>query len=272
MDILPSRAPEHTEAEPPPTAADELPPAAVAPALAYAPPAAYAEPAPAPDMAIPPSYVPVPPSYVPIPDGTPPPIYPPSFVMAPPPATKKGIPTAAKVAIGIVVGFVLVAILAAIAIPVFLNRKPPAVTLLLPRTLQGSTQLTTPAAQQAVSQLRSSVTGNISFTDPQAAIYGRDTTPAFGILAAKLTHIPTTTDSQAFLNGVSGAGSAPMSAEPSGPLGGTTQCGIETTDGTQVALCASIDKSAIVMVLVYSGDLADDAVLAQKLRLAVETH
>jgi hypothetical protein len=276
MDILPShsleRAPDRADAvvaplpatepvSPEPQPAAELPvaaPAAYAPA--YATPAGYAAP---PTYGLPAEYQP---------QTAPQPVFPSAFERAPAATAKKGWPKRAKVAIGIVGGVIVLAIAALVAMPHFVNHTPPAVTLSLPSPLQGSTPLTTAAAKQAVAQLESTVQANIAFTNPRAAIYERDGSPTFGILAAKLTRIPTAADETLFLKGVSTGGSAPMSLVSSGPLGGSTECGVETTNGIQVAMCASIDKSAVVLVIVYSGDLTTDTALAQKLRLAVEHH
>ena len=176
-----------------------------------------------------------------------------------------------------VAGVVGVAVLAAIAIPVFLGQqKPKPVTLTLPPTLEGSAQLTTGAAQQAASAM-STQFGNATTgytTDLNTAVYKGPT--SFLITTAKLTRRPTPADRNSFVTnfakGAAGQASAvSMAKVPPGPLGGSTECGLTApANSVPAVVCVSIDDSAIVFVAVYTDDLVSGTMLATELRGDVE--
>jgi hypothetical protein len=188
--------------------------------------------------------------------------------------------TASRVLIGLaiaVLGIIGVGILAAIAIPVFLNQrdKPVPVTLVLPQTLEGSPQLNSASFQQLESNAESTVfPANTVFSDPQAAVYGNAGAPSFVIMAAKITSRPTASDRTSYWNAIARSGSdkqITLTKVPPGALGGTTECGLANSD-VPFEVCFSLDNSAAVYVIVYTSDLVQGTLLAQKLREDVEHH
>ena len=182
--------------------------------------------------------------------------------------------TGAKVAIGVVVGVVVLLVLA--AIPVVLSRQPVAVTLTLAPTIEGSSRLDTPANEQLAASAKEQAFGNQTlFSDPQAAVYGDSGAPSFVIVAAKLVHRPTATEAAGFWkgtqNGASKVGATFVNVPP-GPLGGTSKCSVIEAGSRQVLACLSLDNSALVYVIVYTDDLATGSVLAEQVRADVEHH
>lgn len=205
-------------------------------------------------------------------------VYPP--VTAPPPwfgPPVKQRNTALVVVLSVVGGFIALAVLVAIAIPVFLNqRKPVPVTLTMPATLDGGTMLTTPAAQQAVSNFVASF-GNAEaglLTDVQAGVYKRTGSPGFVVGGGKLLHRPTSAQRDEFMTGftkgASSQYSVTMAKVPPGPLGGTTQCGMLQTDPSPSVICISMDSSAVIVAIVYTNDIAAGTADAVQLRGDVE--
>jgi hypothetical protein len=191
---------------------------------------------------------------------------------APPKRTNPAI-----IIVSIVGGIVLVLILIAVAIPVFLSqRKPATVTLTLPASLDGAPQMTTAAAQQATSTIVQGMNdGERAFaTGFQAALYSGGSSPGVLVAAGKLTRRPTANDRTQFFQGFErgAAGSASgvsFTKVPPGPLGGTTECGLEITS-TPAVMCLSMDNSAIVFVAVYTSDLTEGTMTALQVRSEVE--
>jgi hypothetical protein len=197
-----------------------------------------------------------------------------SLPFAPPPKR-----TNPAIIIASVVGAVLLAvILAAVAIPVFLSQqKPKPVTLTIPDTLEGSPRVTSSAAQQATSMIMQGLTDNERgfATDFNAALYAGGTSPGVLVATGKLTRRPTANNRARFFQGLergSASSAAPMSFAqvPPGPLGGTTECGLEITATTPAVICLSMDDSAIVFIAVYTSDVAGGTMTALQVRSDVE--
>jgi hypothetical protein len=183
--------------------------------------------------------------------------------------------TGSRVLIGLAI--VLVGIVAiAVAIPVFLSqRKPVPVTLVLPQNLEGSTKLDSPALEQVQSTVESTVFPDRSvFNDPQAAFWGNGT-PTFGVVAAKLVHRPTQSQTDGYWKGVERGATqdqVTLTKVPPGALGGTTECGMATGEDVSFLMCFSLDNSAAVYVIVYTSDMVQGTLMAEKLRGDIETH
>jgi hypothetical protein len=235
---------------------------AAAPAPVGYPPSANPQPAPAYGYgppAIGNGYGP-PPGYGPVPVG----YY--------PPARQQGWPTAAKVAIGTVAGLIALAILAAVAIPVFLqqSQKPANRPVAVPATLFGDSQLHT-------ADLDSAVTAALADFDqpgspwgtPQGAYFGQDDGPLFFVGAAKLTRrlLP---DEQAELFREGATAGTVLSAQGSGPYGGRMECGSVTRDGASGIDCFSYDSAAVVITVVFNSTPSQAAILSRQLIGAVE--
>lgn len=191
----------------------------------------------------------------------------------PPKQTNRGL------IIGVVVGaVVLVAALIAIAIPVVLaQQKPVPVTLTIPASLEGSPQITTSAAQQATSMivqgLNESEHGLAS--NFNAALYAGGTSPGVLVAAGKLTRRPNTNERAQFFRGFehAAAGSAnpvQFAPVPPGPLGGTTECGLETAETLPAVMCLTVDNSATVFIAVYTSDLVEGTTTALRVRSEIE--
>jgi hypothetical protein len=188
--------------------------------------------------------------------------------------------TASRVLIALaitVVGIIGIGIIAAVAIPVFLSQrdKPVPVTLVLPQTLEGSTKLDSPALEQVQSTVESTVFPDRTvFSDPQAAFWGNGA-PTFGVVAAKLVHRPTQSQAADYWNGVTRGATqdqVTLTNVPPGALGGTTECGMATGEDIPFLMCFSLDNSAAVYVIVYTSDMVQGTLMAEKLRGDIETH
>ncbi len=200
--------------------------------------------------------------------GAPPP--PPPYVAYAPP--RAGMSTGAKVAIalgGSVAGLVVLGILAAIAIPVFLNQKAKSdaqgITISLPTQVAGYPRMT--GAEDA--QVQGLVAGlPAEAAGAQGAAYGVGR-PSIIVIAGQHVSRP---DFQAgFLDGVAkaearaGVTQVPVDA---GPLGGHMRCGA-AIDGTRTD-CAFADAGSYGAIDVV-GTGADALALVQQVRAAVES-
>jgi hypothetical protein len=209
-----------------------------------------------------------PPAYGPPPFGAP------GYQGYPPPQ----VPSSSKTRIGVIVAVcvvLVIGVLYAVAKPVFgRQHKPVPVTLVLPPSLEGSPKLNTAALQQLESTAESTVfpAGTV-FSEPQAAFYGNGP-PSFGVMAAKITSRPTPAEAASYWNAVAhGAsdGQVTLTKVPPGALGGTTECGLALGD-VPFTVCFSLDNSAAVYVIVYTSDIVQGTLMAEKLRADVEHH
>ena len=82
----------------------------------------------------------------------------------------------------------------------------------------------------------------------QAAYYGQDGEPSFMVMAGKLARRPTSADVESFFS-TKTAGDPTLTKMGSGQFGGTLECGASTIDGKAVAMCASLDSAAAVVVV-----------------------
>jgi hypothetical protein len=262
----------------PPTAAPL--PTYAPPAAAYPPPAVFAPPAApiAPATSAAPTGATVPaPGYGPVdrfglpvtptspafgmqPAGSPPmsSSYPPPTGYGPPvgylpPVAQQGWPTAAKVAIGAVAGVIAVAILAAVAIPVFLNQRltPANRPVAIPQTILGMGQLDDPAlAPSTQAALTAMNPEGYPWGSATGAYFGQDGSPEFFVAAAKLTRQLTIAERDGFFRGA--GDKAALQKVGSGPFGGAMECASLSSGSAQGVECISIDSAAIVTTTVIN--------------------
>jgi hypothetical protein len=182
------------------------------------------------------------------------------------PPPPPGRSTGAKVAIGIAIAagsLVVIGILAAIAIPVFLNQQAKAVaartTVSLPDTVGGDPKLPE-SAQAGVRSLAARIPAE---GHAQAAVYGRGSTVTVVVIVG--SHALNSTDQSGYLSAVkaSEARSAGVvqARVAAGPLGGTLQCGT-SPDGRRTD-CAFVDAGAFgVIDVLGTGPGAQQRVLS----------
>jgi hypothetical protein len=225
----------------------------------------------------PPSAFPAPPQYGAPPAATypPPPGYPAGYPagyaapgFGPPP--QAGRSTGAKVAIGIAIAagsLVVLGILAAIAIPVFLNQHAKAIaartSVTLPDSVAGYAKLPA-AAQQSVQSLVAQMPAE---GHAQGAVYGHGVTPDVVVIVG--SHVLTASDQRDYLAAVNDserkASGLEEASVPAGPLGGTLQCG-SSPDGRRTD-CAFVDAGAFGVI-----DVVGTGATAQQLALAVRSE
>ncbi|MDP9220945.1 MAG: hypothetical protein M3P23_10460 [Actinomycetota bacterium] len=199
---------------------------------------------------------------------------PPGSIAPYPYATAPGRSTGVKVAIALgaaAATLVIVGILAAVAIPVFLNQRAKSeaahISVSLPAQAAGYPRLTGSADAQ-IQQLVADVPHEMG--TPQGAIYGTGNTPRIVIIVG--AHPMTAAVQNGYLGGVarsehaSGLTQTPV---PAGSLGGQMQCGV-SADKTRTD-CAFADAGAFGVIDV-AGSGADTNALVQQLRLVVEHH
>ena len=187
-------------------------------------------------------------------------------------APSTGRSTASKVLIGLaitVVGFVVIGILAAIAIPVFLNQrtKPANRNVLLPATLVNQQRMPSSFLTQTdgspITVLRQAIPG---VTETNAAYYGQDGQPLFAVSVGKLQHRATAADAKSFFSSHT-ISFAPMG---SGPFGGWMECGNSVSSNTTYTTCASLDDAAVVVVVAADTTPSQLAVLSRQVIGSVE--
>jgi hypothetical protein len=185
------------------------------------------------------------------------------------PPPKGGVPTAVWVALAAVGGVVLLMILAAIAIPVFLNqRKPADRPVSIPLTMLGQSQLHNADLDSATARLLLAFgTSGSGLAAPDGAFYGQEDTPTFFVGAAKLTRQLTPAERADLLR--PGASFSPT-PEGAGPFGGTLECGQIDQNGTQGAECVSVDSAAVVVTVIFDSSSADAAFLTRQIVSSVE--
>jgi hypothetical protein len=184
--------------------------------------------------------------------------------------------TASKVLIGLaiaVLGLIVVGVLAAIAIPVFLNQraKPANRNVVLPATLVDQQRLSDPdlAADTTfeVTNMQQHIPGG---SQTQAAYYGLDGAPTFMVVAGKLARRPTPADVTAFFSSTGSAADPQLTKMGSGQFGGTMECGIATVNGKSLTSCASIDSAAAIIVIAANTDPSQLAIVTRQVIGAVE--
>ena len=194
------------------------------------------------------------------------------FQTFPPPGRSTGAKVLIGLAIG-VLGFVILGILAAIAIPVFLSQRatPANRNVVLPAMLLEQQKLSSAdldvGANAAVAALQ-----NINgLTETQAAYYGSGGEPVFVVAAGKLPHRPTSDIQQSFFSETAKNNNATLSPTGSGPFGGWMQCGQATTDvGSPVTMCVSLDSAAVVAVVASATSASQLAVVTRQIISSVE--
>jgi hypothetical protein len=151
-----------------------------------------------------------------------------------PPAPRGGLPVWAIVAICVPAALVVLGILAAIAIPVFLNQRS---TPVMPDSIRGVSRSTDPAMTDTAAHSRDQLRRANPGAKIDAAVYGTSRS-GYVLIGANLRMNP----SQEF--GTLGATDAPM-------YFGTTQCA--TAAQSHVSLCVHIGTRGSVELLALGG-------------------
>jgi hypothetical protein len=185
----------------------------------------------------------------------------------------------AKVLIGLaigVVGFIVLGILAAIAIPVFLSQRAKTANrnvvlpgILLEQPQLHSTSLDT-AMSDAVGQLQTSITG---VTETQGAYYGPSDQPLFAVVAGRLPTRPTAADENSFFTAIATDDHVTGGLHPtgSGPYGGKMECGQTLVPGeAPVTFCASVDSAAVVLIIGFNQSTDQTGILARQIIGSIE--
>jgi hypothetical protein len=213
-----------------------------------------------------------PPQFGPPPFGTPGNSYAVPAPMYGPPAGRR-LPTAAWVAISVVGGLFALGILAAIAIPVFLNQhaKPANRSVSLPATVVGQTQLDDPSLVANANQMTQTMNApGVPWGPASTAYYGSDSVPVFAIAAAKVTARPTAHDESVFFASIEQTNLSPLTDVGVGPFGGKMKCGPVTAARGSVIQCVSIDSAAVVIIVVFQSSQDQAALLSRQIVAAVE--
>jgi hypothetical protein len=183
-----------------------------------------------------------------------------------------------KVLIGLaigVVGFVVLAILAAIAIPVFLSQRAKTANrnvvlpgILLEQPQVHNTNLDT-AMSNAVANLQNSMTG---LTETRGAYYGPADQPLFAVVAGRLPNRPTAADENSFFTAIAADDKLTHGFTPtgSGPYGGKMECGQAIAAEAPITFCASVDSAAVVLIIGFSQSSDQTAILARQIIGSIE--
>jgi hypothetical protein len=176
--------------------------------------------------------------------------------------------TALIVAAAGVVALILAGIVAAVAIPVFLNQRLRAewreTTVSLPETFDGGARTDAPAA------LASAFAADDAVRSAEVAVYRTDRGARVVVVAAKSREPMTETAGletrRGLVAGLAENGAHLTLAEAdAGTLGGWFGCGPVT--GSAADVCVATDHGAVVMVVVSGSD--DPVSLARRMREAV---
>jgi hypothetical protein len=245
------------------------------PAGAMSPPAAASPGQPAPGQYSPPP--PAPPG----PFGAPPPYGPPAYP-APP---RSGLPVWAIVAICVPVAFVMLGILAAIAIPVFLNQRDKAVaaatSVSLPDEIAGLSPSGEATLRDQLEGMENSLPRCGCFGRPQATVYidpGR--THALTVGAARVTTVFHSADQASFVRGFwdsvqsspAGANVGEPQEQDAGKLGGILSCAALTGRLTG-EICVAVDAGSFFFTSdVYQGGAVDRSLPRTAREAVVHRH
>ena len=174
------------------------------------------------------------------------------------------------IGLGIAVGsFVLVGILAAIAIPVFLNQRAKSVaaatTVSIPTQVVGLTRLSDARSLELEQQLKNQP------GQPEAGVYGVQGSVRAAVTVSR--HAMSTVDINSFLSGAEsnfqnkGLGAVSFADVNAGHLGGVMRCATVTLP--HVTVCMFADHGAYGTVILY-GPAAGQSGTARSVREAVE--
>ena len=181
----------------------------------------------------------------------------------------------AKVLIGlalVVGGFVVLGILAAIAIPVFLSQraKPANRNIVLPSVLLDQQRLSSAdldaSVAAEVASLQKHTPGG---SQAQAAFYGQGGLPTFLVVAGKPGRRPTPADTKAFFSTQSG-GELTFTPVANGPFGGTMECGPATANGVAATICGSVDDAGVVYILGFNTSPSQLAIVTREILGVIE--
>jgi type II secretory pathway pseudopilin PulG len=238
-------------------AASPAPPVA-APGQFGSPPGAAQQPPPAPGQFGPP---PPAPFGTPAPFGAPPAFGAPAFGQAPYPAPRRrGLPVWAIVAISVPAALVVLGILAAVAIPVFLNQRDKATvaatSVSMPTQINAMSTSTNAALRAQVQNLFSSIPGCTCFDPPVSSILtDSSNTHAIIVGAAKVNTRFNADDRAEFVRsfwvsarGSAGAAIGEATNRDTGRLGGTMSCA-PLAGGAIGQVCVAVDAGSFFFVV-----------------------
>ncbi len=210
-----------------------------------------------------------------------PPVYPtslPGYPTAPPPQT--GLPAWAIVALCVPVVFIVIAILAAVAIPTFLNQREEAIaaktTVTLPETVEGLERLRT-AEAEAVIEAQVAALPTDLFRDTKGAAYTDGVDRTVFVQVARFTRLATPQDLDDAITGFQegatsdlppGVGASAFQERPSGALGGRINCAT-LTGATSGQMCIAVESSTVVALVDIAPARPVDPDLTRRVREAV---
>jgi hypothetical protein len=182
-------------------------------------------------------------------------------------------------AIGLIVGaagLVVLSILAAVAVPVFLNQRAKAVyqatTMQFPGAVDGLTRnAADPTAERLAAAVQRQADAQQGLFVMRGAAYGDATSGSIdyvitGHATRSLTMLEQTSIRLGMVN-ASGKQGAALTTEPPGRLGGDFRCAATGQKGT---MCFATDPAGIVVIVIVGGDQAGQVDRARQIREAVE--
>ena len=180
-----------------------------------------------------------------------------------------GLPTWAIVAICVPVGFVILAVLAAIAVPVFVNQRDKAVvaatTVSTPAQISGMSASTNATFQAQLQSAFSNVPACTCFDPPVSSIYtDAGSTHVVVAVAGKVNSRFSADDRADFITGFwesarSSAGGhvGEATEQDAGTLGGTMSCA-PIAGGATGQICVAVDAGSFFFVVdTYRGGTVD---------------
>lgn len=213
------------------------------------------------------------------------PAYPATYQPPPyPPAPGRGLPGWAIALIACAAGLVVVLIVAAIAIPVFLDQREKAsaaaTTVRMPATVAGLTQTPlTPQLRDQAQALRDSVA--VGMPDPKVSVFTDSAdSHRLVVMAGKVSTVLRDREQAAAVRGfwqgvqrsLGGQTTLGTPAErPAGTLGGTLSCAAFNPAGVTGEICVAVDPGAMLVTIdILKGEgAAIDPTLPTTVREAV---
>jgi len=165
-------------------------------------------------------------------------------------------------------------IVAAVAIPAFLQRRVAAEAVTMPATAGGLSRVDDPASvnlrDALVGQLRST-----GLTSPQAGVYagrpgGR---PRAVVWGGRHLSVSPSVEAASFFTGFSRTAGHPMTdirSYPPGPLGGVLQCAALPAVAGGSSLCVWVDRGAVAGTLLFGTNPDSAAPTVRAMRADIE--
>lgn len=158
---------------------------------------------------------------------------------------------------------VVIGILAAIAIPVFLDQRNKAAaahtSVVIPEQVVGLSRMHDARSQQLEEQLRAQP------GTPEVGIYGVDGSVRAAVAVTR--HAMTSSDERNFFAGAEGSSEVAYAPAATGSLGGTMRCGTAPT--RQFSVCLFVDRGAFGSITLF-GELVGRTDTSVAIREAVE--